>query len=70
MTQQVFNDDRVYDDTDDELDVIAPRSKRAQWRHRRTGPKYLKFGRRVKYRGSDLNEYVEQSVVMTQSASP
>lgn len=27
MTQQVFTDDRVYDDTDDESDVIAPRSE-------------------------------------------
>lgn len=61
MPLQLFEADRLYDDADDELDLIAPRSKRAQWRHRRVGPPFLKFGRRVKYHGADLNAYVEES---------
>jgi hypothetical protein len=55
----------LYDDTDKELDVIAPRQKRAQWRHRRVGPAFLKFGRRVKYLGADLNDWVAQARVAT-----
>ncbi|WP_175582278.1 MerR family transcriptional regulator [Phaeobacter sp. HF9A] len=60
---QIFEEKRVYDDDDEELDLIAPRSKRAQWRHRRVGPAWIKFGRRVKYLGSDLNAYVEENRV-------
>ncbi|NIZ14716.1 MerR family transcriptional regulator [Phaeobacter sp. HF9A] len=59
----MFEEKRVYDDDDEELDLIAPRSKRAQWRHRRVGPAWIKFGRRVKYLGSDLNAYVEENRV-------
>ncbi len=58
---KIFEDERIYDDSDVELDLIAPKNKRAQWRHRRVGPAFVKFGRRVKYIGTDLNTYVEQS---------
>lgn len=60
-----FENERIYDDLDEELDIIAPRNKRAQWRHRRTGPSFIKFGRRVKYHGSDLNAWVEANRVQT-----
>lgn len=60
---KVFEDERVYDDTDPELDLIASRNKRAQWRHRRVGPIFCKFGRRVKYLGTDLNAFVEENRV-------
>ncbi|KAA0914867.1 MerR family transcriptional regulator [Phaeobacter sp. HS012] len=60
---EVFDNKRVYDDSDEELDLIAPKAKRAQWRHRRVGPAWIKFGRRVKYLGSDLNAYVEDNRV-------
>jgi hypothetical protein len=65
MELQVFEVDRLYDDTDNELDLIAPKTKRAQWRHRRIGPSYLKFGRRVKYHGADLNSWVNGNRVET-----
>ena len=58
---QVFEDKRVYDDDDEELNMIASRPKRAQWRHRRVGPAYVKCGRRVKYLGRDLNAFFEQN---------
>lgn len=61
----VFEGERIYDDTDKELDVIASREKRAQWRHRRVGPNFLKFGRRVKYHGVDLNSWIEANRVET-----
>lgn len=28
-----FDAERIYDDSDDELDLIAPKTQRAQWRH-------------------------------------
>ncbi|UWQ01049.1 MerR family transcriptional regulator [Aliiroseovarius crassostreae] len=65
MDQLIFEPDRIYDDTDDELDLIATRDKRAQWRHRRVGPAFLKFGRRVKYHGADLNAWVMGNRVET-----
>lgn len=65
MAKKIFESDRVYDDTDDELDLIAMRDKRAQWRHRRVGPAFMKFGRRVKYHGEDLNAWVTDNLVDT-----
>lgn len=65
MDQPIFEPDRIYDDTDDELDLIATRDMRAQWRHRRVGPAFLKFGRRVKYHGADLNAWVMDNRVET-----
>lgn len=65
MNQPIFDPERIYDDADDELDLIATRDKRAQWRHRRVGPAFLKFGRRVKYHGADLNTWVMDNRVET-----
>ena len=60
---QIFEDGRVYDDTDVELDLIAKRTQRAQWRHKMVGPAWIKCGRRVKYLGRDLNDYLDQNRV-------
>ncbi|AUM73780.1 MerR family transcriptional regulator [Paracoccus jeotgali] len=68
MSLHVFEENRLYDDADDELDLIAPKAKRAQWRHRRVGPAFLKFGRRVKYHGADLNNWINGNRVATTSA--
>lgn len=62
---ELFENDRLYDDHDSELDVIGNRQKRARWRHERIGPCYLKFGRRVKYAGSDLNEWLSKNRIKT-----
>ncbi len=69
MQIEVFDSARIYDDTDEELDLIAPRNKRAQWRHRRIGPNYLKMGRRVKYVGADLNSWISSNRITTQQSS-
>jgi hypothetical protein len=61
----VFESDRIYDDYDQELDLIAGRPRRAQWRHRNVGPAYLKLGRRVKYHGADLNKWIAANRVET-----
>lgn len=69
VAHDVFEADRLYDDSDDELDLIAPKAKRARWRHERIGPAFLKFGRRVKYHGADLNAWVQARRVDTQGVS-
>lgn len=55
---ELFDPARVYVLGDAELDVIADRDKLAQWRHRNTGPAFHKFGRKIVYRGDDLNAWV------------
>ena len=51
--------------SDEELAAIlevAPKTP-AQWRHRGVGPQYIKYGRIVRYRPSDVREYVNKHVV-------
>lgn len=69
MCTDIFSPERIYDDNDEELDLIASRRKRAQWRHRRVGPAFIKFGRRVKYAGSDLNKWIDQNRILTTAES-
>lgn len=60
-----FDPERFYDDADVELDIITSRAMRAQWRYQLVGPKFVKFGRRVKYRGADLNSWIRKRTVQT-----
>jgi hypothetical protein len=53
----LFETDRNYVLGDPELDIIGDRDKLAQWRHKMKGPAYYKLGRKVIYRGSDLNDW-------------
>lgn len=39
------------------------------WRHRGTGPRFLRFGRAVRYLAADLDEFIRASVVDTRSVS-
>lgn len=39
------------------------------WRHRGTGPRFLRFGRAVRYLPSDLDEFIRASAVDTRSVS-
>lgn len=54
MKRNYFDPETVYVDSDKELDLIANRDKRAQWRHKRVGPSFIKMGRKVGYLGEDL----------------
>ncbi|MEM6889854.1 MAG: MerR family transcriptional regulator [Paracoccaceae bacterium] len=65
MDRQYFEPDRLYDDNDAELDIIAPKSKRAQWRHKGVGPAHHRFGRRIIYHGDDLNAWAKSVRVPT-----
>ncbi len=63
---ELFENERLYDDDDVELDVLGTRQKRARWRHEHRGPSYIKFGRRVKYAGSDLNTWLLKNRITTE----
>ena len=56
----IFDENRTYVLNDPELEEIGPRPKLAQWRHQGRGPAYYKLGRKIIYRGSDLNEWARR----------
>jgi hypothetical protein len=65
----LFENDRNYVLGDPELDILGDRDKLAQWRHKGQGPAYYKLGRKVIYRGCDLNDWAEaQRVVPSATA--
>jgi len=53
----LFNATRNYVLGDPELDIIGNREKLAQWRHKNIGPAYYRLGRKIIYRGVDLNSW-------------
>lgn len=56
----LFDETRNYLPGDPELeDAIGDRNKLAQWRHKGIGPAYYKLGRKIIYRGADLNTWAE-----------
>ena len=59
----MFDPDTLYGTKDPALEVIAPRQTFAVWRYKRKGPAYIRIGRRVFYRGKDLNDWLESQTV-------
>lgn len=59
-----FEADKYYTTDAPELEFLGKPSTLAQWRHRGEGPPYIRFGNRVLYKGSDLNEWVESMRVI------
>lgn len=57
--QTLFDQNRNYVLGDPELEIIGDRDKLAQWRHKGSGPAYYKLGRKIIYRGADLNAWAE-----------
>ena len=55
----IFEDERHYVLGDPELELLGDREKLAQWRHKKIGPAYYKLGRKIVYRGQDLNDWAE-----------
>lgn len=58
-----FDPNRYYRTTDPELAVLATRGTLSQWRHKGSGPAYVRFGNRVLYRGDELNRWLDSHVV-------
>ncbi|MEP3524793.1 MAG: helix-turn-helix domain-containing protein [Hyphomicrobiales bacterium] len=59
----IFENERSYLLGDSELDLIGDREKLAQWRHKGVGPAYYRLGRKIVYRGADLNQWAEANRV-------
>lgn len=57
----LFQNERNYVLGDTELDIIGDREKLAQWRHKMKGPPFYKLGRKIIYRGVDLNAWAESN---------
>jgi hypothetical protein len=55
----LFDQNRNYVLGDDELNLIGDRYKLAQWRHKGMGPAFYRLGRKIIYRGSDLNVWAD-----------
>ena len=62
---KLFDQNRNYVLGDSDLELIGDRDKLAQWRHKKMGPAYYRLGRKVIYRGSDLNTWAEARRVDT-----
>ena len=58
-----FDDERYYVTTDSELQLLGTPAALANQRSRGEGPRYLKLGKRVLYRGRDLNAYLDECVI-------
>lgn len=61
--ETIFDNSRNYVLGDPELSLIGSREKLAQWRHRGVGPSFYQLGRKIIYRGSDLNAWIEANRV-------
>ena len=59
----MFDDDQLYPTTHPSLASIAPRSTMAHWRSEGKGPPFIKFGKRVLYRGADLNAWLQRLTI-------
>lgn len=55
----LFDDERNYVLGDQELEIIGNTAKLAQWRHKKRGPAFYTLGRKIIYRGADLNAWAE-----------
>ena len=60
---QRFDPERNYLTTDPEMLLLGSPATLAQHRYMGQGPRYVRLGRRVLYRGADLNEYLDQHLV-------
>lgn len=59
----LFDSNRNYVLGDKELEIIGDRDLLAQWRHKNMGPAFYKLGRKIIYRGEDLNRWADASRV-------
>ena len=68
MEGTLFNPDTVYTPEDVAARGIANYSTLAKWRMARTGPPFIRLGKRVGYRGRDLNEWLDVQTVRPTAA--
>ena len=59
----MFDGSRLYFANDTAVLALAPYWTLARWRSEGRGPRYIKIGARVAYRGSDLNDWLATRTV-------
>ncbi len=59
----MFENNRLYFAGDPALSALAPYSTLAHWRCEGRGPAFIRIGKRVAYRGSDLNAWLASRTV-------
>lgn len=64
-----YNPDPLLDDKETSEYIHSSPGTLANQRNMRTGPTYVKIGRLVRYRKSDLDAYIESGVVQPGVAS-
>ena len=64
----MFDPDRLYFADDATLKQLAPYSTLAHWRCQGKGPAFIRLGKRVAYRGADLNAWLESRTVRPKAA--
>ncbi|MBT0958208.1 MerR family transcriptional regulator [Alphaproteobacteria bacterium KMM 3653] len=60
---ELFENGRNYVLGDPELALLGDREKLAQWRHKGMGPAFYRLGRKILYRGEDLNAWAQANRV-------
>ena len=61
--------DRIYLTDDPDLLAIWKAGTLSNWRCEKKGPAYMKVGKRVFYKGSDLNEFLERHRIEPRNAA-
>lgn len=59
--QHLFDPNKNFVLGDPELELIGDRAKLAQWRHKGMGPAFYRLGRKIVYRGVDLNSWADSN---------
>ena len=68
MEGALFDPDTVYTAEDVAARGIANYSTLAKWRMARSGPPFIRLGKRVGYQGRDLNDWIEAQTVRPTAA--
>ena len=66
----MFDPAKLYRTDDPALRVLASAGVMAQWRHFNQGPAYIKTGRRILYKGSDLNAWLDAQRIEPRDTGP
>ncbi len=65
----MFQPERIYLTDDPELLAIWKANTLSNWRYEKRGPAYMKIGKRVYYRGDDLNTFLNRHRVEPRNAA-
>jgi excisionase family DNA binding protein len=70
VTTEIRNADPLYtvDETADYLTVGIGSVN--YWRHAKTGPKFVRVGKNIRYRQSDLDAWIEERTVSQTTTTP